>query len=475
MANKLIELKEAAAMLGVSADELNDMRSRSEIFGYRDGPTWKFKMSEVERVASKLGVDLTKATDQPAMDSGSGIDDDLSELFDVAEISEEEGSDSPATDEVALGHPDEDSSSTVIGKSDVGGESSLDLDLQDSDIASSEISDVSLVAESGVGSDVRLVPGSSDILSSAAEGSDVLSRVEKEEPIDGSDTADLSEEGSGVSGFDADELALPGEDLSLGEDADLELESHGGSTADLADSDLELEPKGGSTASLEEGSELSLGGSDTDLVLDSDIGLGSGIGSDVTQSVGDSGISLGSPSQSGLSLDEEPLDLGGSAVDSFELGEDDMIPLDEGAADPDAATQLRADDDFLLTGIDDLGGDESDSGSQVIALDTEEIDAPLLGAQAAPFLEDEAALLAVDAGAGLGPAPVGAGMQPLVSQAAVPEVPYTVWNVLGLMFVVLVLALTGMVMFELIQNMWSWNGPHPINSGLIEKILEMVG
>ena len=37
MAGKFVDLKEAAKMIGVTAEELVDMRSRGDIFGYRDG------------------------------------------------------------------------------------------------------------------------------------------------------------------------------------------------------------------------------------------------------------------------------------------------------------------------------------------------------------------------------------------------------------------------------------------------------
>lgn len=101
---------------------------------------------------------------------------------------------------------------------------------------------------------------------------------------------------------------------------------------------------------------------------------GSGIGSDVTLGGGDSGTNLASPADSGLSLEDEPLDLMGSSVDaSFELGEDDdVISLSNELADPDEATQLKADEEFLLSPAGDLGGDDSDSGSQVIALEDSE-------------------------------------------------------------------------------------------------------
>ena len=44
---KFIELQELAALLGISADDISDMRSRGEVYGYRDGSTWKFKIEDV--------------------------------------------------------------------------------------------------------------------------------------------------------------------------------------------------------------------------------------------------------------------------------------------------------------------------------------------------------------------------------------------------------------------------------------------
>ena len=52
----LIESKQAADALGVTEDELNEMRLRGEIHGVRDGSSWKFKSDEIERVAGEKGI-----------------------------------------------------------------------------------------------------------------------------------------------------------------------------------------------------------------------------------------------------------------------------------------------------------------------------------------------------------------------------------------------------------------------------------
>ena len=67
MAN-YVSLDEAAKILGIPSDELVEMRSRGEIFGYRDGSSWKFKTEEIERVQSELDGD---ALDEEA--GGSSI------------------------------------------------------------------------------------------------------------------------------------------------------------------------------------------------------------------------------------------------------------------------------------------------------------------------------------------------------------------------------------------------------------------
>src|SRR5690606_32743315 len=117
---------------------------------------------------------------------------------------------------------------------------------------------------------------------------------------------------------------------------------------------------------------------------------------------------------------------GGSQVGSMALGEDDMIELDEDA-DPEAATQLKADDDFLLTPVDDDSDDDSSSGSQVIALDTEQFDDTantMLAAGPAVLEEDDFGAMPAG-GMAMGPGMMaGAGMmgQPMMQPVAqLPE------------------------------------------------------
>ncbi len=49
--SELVSLEKAAELLGMTADQLNDMRLKNEIFGTRVDNTWKFKLDEISRFA----------------------------------------------------------------------------------------------------------------------------------------------------------------------------------------------------------------------------------------------------------------------------------------------------------------------------------------------------------------------------------------------------------------------------------------
>jgi hypothetical protein len=175
------------------------------------------------------------------------------------------------------------------------------------------------------------------------------------------------------------------------------------------------------------------------------------------------------------------------------LGEDDMLTLSE-EADGESPTQLKTDDDFLLTPMDEEGGEEeSESGSQVIALDTsaEDEDAVTLvgegpGAGMAAMLDEEAT---ADAGmaeaapfavTAPGAAAPGA-QQPLVAGAplapgavALPEAPFGTLAMVGLSVCVLFMVLSGIMVVDLMRNMWSWGGAFELSSSLMDFILGLL-
>ena len=190
--------------------------------------------------------------------------------------------------------------------------------------------------------------------------------------------------------------------------------------------------------------------------------------SDITLSSQDSGINLISPSDSGLALDDGPIDLGGSAIGSA-IGIDSGLNLGDesiglGAADGSAGGEGK--DEFSLTADTESGAADDDSSSQIIALD-EVVDSEEMAAGAAVFddvLGDPG--LADDDGL------TGVAMEGGPATAST-EAPFSLGSVLGLTGCVVLLCLGGIMMFDLVRNIWSWNKTYSLNSSLIESILSL--
>ncbi|MCE5303311.1 MAG: helix-turn-helix domain-containing protein [Planctomycetaceae bacterium] len=255
------------------------------------------------------------------------------------------------------------------------------------------------------------------------------------------------------------------EELQLTLDEDLTLED---STATLRS----MPVPGGM---IDGGSAINLGGKgldDDDLVL----GGSAASGPNDVSIGGDSGISLVDPADSGLSL-EQPLGL--ANAESLELSEADML------APGEATTQVKKDDEFLLTPLEETAEpSDSESGSQVIALDSA-VDLSGAGEESMTSILEEAVPsqpsldmgLGASAGGGalLGAAPVGlnegAAMGSSASLSA--ESPYSTWQIVGLVACLVLLLLCGMMMYDLLRNMWSWQGAYKINSSLMDMILSL--
>ena len=453
MAAKFIPLKEAAALLGLTSEEVVEMRSQGKIHGYREGATWKFKADEIERVAEELGS--SRGGGQGA---AAAFEEDLSDVIGMG------AQDSSADDD-----------KTIAAESDP------DLSLA-TDEESASNSDVALVPSDGSGSggsDVALVPDvesdsdvSSDsdggVVEDVASASDVLAPPEGSDVLSGSDVMLKSPSGGGTGELER------GSDVLSGSDVEVKMPDGGGTgEIELGGSDLEM----GSDAVGLSDEELDLGEEDDNLVLG-----GSGLGSDVTLDSADSGINLTSPSDSGLSLEEAPPDLAGSGP-SLEMPKKTPAPRRKPAAEPEETVQVEQDEEFLLAPSDDGGADETDSGSQVIAIDGEDMfaeEAAPLGEGLEPLLAEEPA----GAEAGLeileGPADGAAAMVPLGAAAAaypseLPEAAYTVWNIVGLLLIVLFLGLGGMLMTDVVRNIWSWNGGFSATTSLMDAMVQALG
>ena len=402
----LIPLDQAAKILGITPDELVEMRERNEIHGYRDGASWKFKEEEVKRVQDELSSIDVDAEFEPDNDDSSIL------------VSEE-----------ALGESSDEATSTIIGKNQ-------DAEAEpDSDIELGDFGELN-VGDSGINlSDNLSLTGSSGINLSSG-----------------------SETGSGTG------------DLDLASDFSL-----GSGSLDLADDDLSLG---------EDDSDLVLGGSGN---LESDITLGA---------AGDTGINLLSPSDSGLSLDDEPMELG-SAISSLELPEDED-DIEIGGVGTDDT--LQTDDEFMLSQPDEMG-DDDDSGSQVIALEEssafdQDAATMLQSGEEALLSEDPAfqaagpaaaagmaldALNQADASAGFGEvaqvggAAAAAAEMPMPAAPTVIEAPYTLLNVLGLLCIVLCLTMAGLLMVDIARNMWAWEEGMSVSTSMTDGIISVLG
>jgi len=424
---KYYSIDEAAAVLGVTPAEINLRRERNELHGYRDGANWKFKAEDVDAFAKRLRSQAISA---------AGEDDDTGEVL---------------LSEVALGGSDAGISGTVIGGK---GKQAADSDLRLVD------SDVKLG-----GSDAKL--GGSDAKRDVAaakpggSGLDLAPAEPKKAPAPGSAAS-----GSPDLDVTIDEELLLDEEMPLGEE---EKKPAAPAAKKPGDSAVEVA-----------GRKLD----DDDLVIG-----GSGSGSDITIG-GDSGISLVDPTDSGLSL-EEPLELEREPEDdSLELGEDDMLTFSE-EADTDAPTALKTDEGFQLTPMEEAGEEESESGSQVIALEGAPIsDAAPTMIATGPSPLGAAAMLDEDfagvgpiglgpavpaAGSPLGAQPVYEGGPAAVPSMVLPEAPYSGLQVTALSVCFLLLIFCGWMSYDLLRNMWGWNGAYTVNSKLMQMIVNLFG
>lgn len=337
--SKLIPLEEAAKFLGLSVDRLNELRENNEVFGYRDGTTWKFKLSELERVAGQSGIDISGAGGladaassvvgdvKDALGFGSGADDSKEDLIDESgdlsfEIDDPESElviDDDDDDSIAL----EDSSLELFKPAGANAGSGASSDILSLD-EEENVSDSMVLKDSSI---EKLEPqGASP---GSGTGSDILSLAEED------DSDSLSLEDSSLELFQspgADAAAGTSSDiLSLDDDDDDDL-------IDLAKSGLLV--KGGSKESVLEDSgddELSLASSGLDLASDEDeLGLAS--------------------DEDELSLASDDSELSLASADDFELESDKELNLDEVGSFTlsDDASVLDDDDDELSFGSSSL-------------------------------------------------------------------------------------------------------------------------
>ena len=453
MADMFHSLEEAAKILNVSPEQLGAMRENGEIRGFRDGSTWKFKVSEIEQLASQSSdsesSELRLQDDEDDDVTMLGEAPDLAAMLEVVDDDSESSADLGAAASLLVDDVRDKSGASVI----------------DNDSVASHESDLVLADESSASVDDANVLDDSELLLQEEGGTGEINGNEKESELD----------------FDSSELDDSSADM------------------DLSDDDFAL--------------------SDDDLVLSTSDSAGN---SDITLGSGDSGINLGSPADSGISLDEEPLELAGGSSSALGLPEDSALSLGEGDdvldlmggsgeaddllgdADSEDFANLQKDDEFLLSPSDEGFDDSSDSGSQVIALsDSQAFDEDAATMIADPMFEEDpldAGMLLTEADDALQPeaamsmggfagephdqtyAAQGAGFQQeVLPPVQAVEAEYSFWNISGLFIVLSLLVLTGVSMIDVARNMWSWQESYPVSNsvqnlfiGLFKAIQDLV-
>ena len=448
--SNFVPLEEAAKRLGVSADELVEMRSRGDIFGYRDGASWKFKPEEIERVASELMGDALD--EDPAgssiLVSGSTLGSDIKLAGD-----DDLGSD------VSLVPDPENGSDVKLVAGRNPGKSPSGLNLEDDELNLTGGSHVI-----GGGSDIK--PGSSNRLI----GSDLKLAA------DDDDDDELSLQA------DDDDLVISGSGLGSGVTGGGSGVAAGGSGAG---SDIEIGSDIG--LSLGEGSDLlaglspvskpsrGSGSSGKDLLLSDEDDLVLGAGSDLALG-NDSGINLMSPSDSGISLEDEPLDLAGSGISGLDLAAEGS---DAGSGVGSAVgsglgsgIEINQGEEFQLSPSGSIESDD-DSGSQVIELE-----------DSSEFGDAAVALPAADGGfgdTGFGDSSgfddsmgVAAGAAAPAVMAA-PDVPFQTGMVLVLLGILMVMGLSGILVSDLVRNMWQYSeGSSDLSGGFTKAVAGLI-
>ena len=546
-----LSLEEAAAKLGIPTERLVDLRSQGQVRGFRDGASWKFPEAEVDRLSEELadagagsgiladdsGVSLSGGSgsiiggDEP-VEGGSGSGSDLG-------IGSEKLTPGSDGSDVNLVASDSDGSDVaLVAGSDDPSDSSAKLpdglevseDLQEIDSAELKLEDpaithdsaeIDLAIEPKEGSTGPVTQKSDGGKGSKAESDLSLSASMLEEDSDDLVLGDDDSSGMDMLGSDLelssedattgkkasslellDELNEPSADsesgslMSSGADVLSELDllgaEQGGSGLISGDSENLLKSSGlgegldSKDDALADDDDLVISDDDDDLVIESH-------GSDISIA-GDSGINLMSPSDSGLSLESEPLDLAGSSISALDLGAELAEDGSDVGSDPAAGSgvgsgvDFQSDEEFQLSPSGVGLEADIDSGSQVIEVEDSEAIGEAVEFEDGGFAEagggdvfaaepaaeepmgeavafDESDAGAAIAGTTAGVAAGGGGY----------EVPFTTLQCVSLAMIMSVMALCGMLMTDLIRNMWTYSEPAAPVSSLTGWLIDLMG
>ncbi len=368
----------------------------------------------------------------------------------------------------------------------MGGEADADIksdgDLSFAGSIQEEDSDDAVIG--GEDSSAMDVLGSDVDLSSAAAGAsslelmDDLARESSESPLKESSGADVlseldllstEQQGSGLVTGDSEDLLVSSGSDGLGKSSGL-----GSSLGDdvLADA-------------LGDDDDLVIADDDDDLLIDS-------AGSDISVA-GDSGINLMSPSDSGLSLESEPLDLAGSSISALDLGaelseEGGSSGSGSGVAGAEgSAIDFQSDEEFQLS-PSGVGFEAEESGSQVIEVEDSEAIGEAVEFEGADFaagealggevFAEEAAPLEegfVEGGEGVAIDETSVAAAPAAAAVGGYEIPFTLMQCISLLMIIGVMSLGGMLMTDLLRNMWTYTEPSSPVSSLTDALIDVAG
>ncbi|MEE2641440.1 MAG: helix-turn-helix domain-containing protein [Planctomycetota bacterium] len=423
MAGNLIPLDDAAQMLGKTVEELTDLRSRNEIFGLRDGASWKFKIEEINRFAEENGIEIVPLE----------LADDLSS---DAELIADSSADIPLED--------------IDGSIDLGSGSDINLSPSESHVLS--------------GSDVEPGQSPSDT-GKMVEGDDEL--LLAEDDLFGSDVDIGIQE-------DSDEISLDSDsDLSsdFDDDSSLMLDDDSSEIAlDAADSGVNLSPTD-SGLSLDE-EPLELGGSDIDaleLPEDSDINL-----LDADDSSDSAELQMADEAGLDIELPEGNAD----PLGSVQADNDFMLtPLEAEAEDESSGSQVIAleDSEIYADESSEIVSDSSQMGEAMQPLEVaggpEAAMDPGMAMDAA--FADPAGAAAFDATPDFTAGPSSSSQETPASM--IVEQPIPVWMVAIQAICLIFLLMAGIIAIDLARNMFEFDSKGTLTARLTEWVIDFTG
>ena len=221
----------------------------------------------------------------------------------------------------------------------------------------------------------------------------------------------------------------------------------------------------------EPGAEVDLSLGDDEVVLD---GTGSSSKLNLAE---DSGLSLLAAADE---VELQSVEKGGS--DGQFDDDDDILSLveAEGGIESTTTVAIPIEDEFQLTPSADVQADDSESSSQVIALEEENMFGSPIGME--PSLGFDAAAAPTAAGPqagpfGAGPGPSGefVAQTPAFASSTVAEPSYNTLAIVGLVCCAFALVLCGCISLDLIFHIWSWEEPFVINSTIMDLVAGVAG